>query len=575
MRNNSIRTKTIYTAGICIFLLLFSSCNQDILDIENPAAIGVEQTWNSENATNAYLANLYARVMPGGWPSSSGAQFNGLSTDESVGVFNENTVTISSHAWAGSFENAYTSIRQINILLEGIDNGSNSEAVKASVKGQAYFLRAYTYFLLLRVYGGVPVILEAQSQDEDLEVSRNTSLEVFDQIYADLDLSIDLLNGQAFAEDDKGRIGEAAAVALKGRVALYKASPLFNPNNPYGNSYWQEAYTLTNAAKERLDELDFGLIDNYGSIWDLNNEGNAEAVLTVKLTAPNKTGRNSSTPVWSLVDAYLMKDGLPKDQSSYTYDEQTFWQNRDSRLDATIVYHASIYELYGVSGRRQYVDPDLGVATLIYSTDVNTGGVTGISVRKGTQPQLPREDVSQAEIDWIEIRYAEVLLNFAEAANEIGNLAEAKEAVRQLRIRAGIEAGTADYGLDIATDADTMRDLILNERMIELAFEGKRFWDLKRHRRLSILDNTIEQGVSAKLKDEFFPIDETKKENFGYLPEDFEYTVGTRFKTIATDVTFQVPDNIDFAPIPNAQLQKNPKLEQTNIWGGSFNPTLE
>lgn len=575
MKDNVIKKNIIKLMGMLTSIILLISCSQDILDIENPSAIGVDETWNSENATNAYLANLYARVMPVGWPSSSGAQYGGLSTDETVGVFNDNSVTISSHPWAGSFESAYTSIRQINILLNGIDSGSNTDAFKATIKGQAYFLRAYTYFLLLRVYGGVPVLLNAQDQDDDLEVARNTTLEVFDQIYADLDQSIDLLDGQVFADNDKGRIGAAAAIAFKGRVALYKASPLFNPSNPYGNQYWQEAYNLTKAAKEKIEGFGLGLNEDYGGIWDLNNEGNDEAVLTVKLTAPNKTGRNYATPVWSLVEAYLMKDGLPSDQSAYIYDEQTFWENRDPRLDASIVYNGSIYELYGIKGRRQYNDPDLGVATQIYSTDLNTGGVTGILARKGTQPELAREDISQAEIDWIEIRYAEVLLNLAEAANETGSLDEAKDLIRQLRIRAGIEMGTADYGLDIAADADSMRELILNERMIEMAFEGQRFWDLKRHRKLSILDSTVEQGVSAKLKSEFLPVDDTKKENYGYLPEDFIYTVGTRFKTIAAEVTFQVPSTIDFAPIPNTQIQKNPLLEQTNIWGGSFDPTLE
>ncbi|MGN6495497.1 MAG: RagB/SusD family nutrient uptake outer membrane protein [Agriterribacter sp.] len=579
--------------GLFAILAVSLACNKNVLDVKNLNAVDPALTWNDPALANAYLANLYKRVMPTGWPTRSGALYGGLAVDDTRGVIGEGTIQTTGHPWAGSFEDQYTDIRQINILLKEIETGTLEAAVKDKIVGQALFLRAYSYFLLVRVYGGVPLLLQAQDINEELEVTRASTAEIFTAIETDLDKAAQLLTGQTFVDNDKGRIGAASVAALKGRVALYKASPLFNPSNPYGNSYWQAAYTANLEAKNLLDASKFGLNSTYSGIWSTSNEGNKEAVLTVKFTAPTKTdGRReqgarpgsqtandagADNPVWSMLQAYPMKDGYPAGSSpNYTYNEQTFWLNRDPRFNESIVYNGSIYESGGIAGRRQYTDDKIANNDDAYKTDPQARGGTGLYARKGMQPELKRAEVSQNSVDWIEIRYAEVLLNLAEAANETGKTADAIELVKQIRKRAGIEEGAGNYGIT-ATSREEVRALIYKERMIEFIFEGQRYWDLVRSRTLTALNGTIEKGVASTLKASNLPVDPVKKDNYGYLPEDFSYTFAAILKANATSVTFNIPEKYYFAPIPIAQIQKNPKLEQTMGWGdgAGFNPTLE
>jgi hypothetical protein len=567
------------------------ACNKNVLDVKNLNAVEPSLTWRDPALANAYLANLYARVMPAGWPTASGALYGGLAVDDSRGVINDNTIQITGHPWAGSFEDSYTDIRQINILLKEIEGGTLAAATKNKIVAQALFLRAFSYFLLVRVYGGVPLLLEAQNITDSLRVPRAATIDIFKAIETDLDKSIQLLEGEAFADNDKGRIGQAAALAFKGRVLLYKASPLFNPAHPYDNAHWQAAYAANLDAKTKLDAMGFGLNADYSGIWSINNEGNKEALLTVKYTAPTKTnGRRESgirpgsqtandagadNPVWSLLQAYPMKDGFAAGSSpTYAYNEQTFWLNRDPRFDATIVYNGSRYETGGIAGRRQYTDDKLATNDDAYTTDPQSRSGTGLYTRKAAQPELKRAEVAQNSVDWIEIRYAEVLLNLAEAANETGHTPDAINLIKQIRQRAGIEAGAGNYGVTAAT-RDDVRKLIYNERFVEFIFEGQRFWDLKRARTLTSLTGLVEMGVQSTLKPQHLPVDQAKKDSYGYLPEDFNYTVAPILKAAASAVTFSVPAKFYFAPIPLTQIQKNPNLAQSTDWGGTFNPALE
>lgn len=574
---------------------LMLSCNRNVLDVKNLNAVEPKLTWTDPKLANAFLANLYNRVMPNGWPARSAALYGGLPVDEKRGVINSTTIQTTSHPWSGSFEDSYADIRQVNILLKEIESGTLDAATKDKIVGQALFLRAYSYFLMVRVYGGVPLLLEPQNLTDSLKVPRASTAEVFNAINTDLDKSIQLLQGQPFVDGDKGRIGLGAVLALKGRVALYKASPLFNPAHPYDNAYWQDAYNANVTAKTQLDAMGFGLNADYAGIWSTGNEGNKEAVLTVKFTAPTKTdGRNeqaarplsqtanatgADNAVWSMVKAYTMKDGYPAGSSpNYAYSDQTFWQNRDPRFNASIVWNGSIYETGGIAGRRQYTDDILATATDSYSPNPSTSNwsFTGLYARKGLQPELKAAEVAQNSVDWIEIRYAEVLLNLAEAANETGHTADAIALLRQLRQRAGIEAG-ADNSYGITTsNRDAVRGLIYNERFVEFIFEGQRFWDLKRARTLLSLNGTAQQGVASTLKPSNLPVNDAKKNAYGYVSEDFNYTINTLYRTTVDNVTFTLTDNIYFAPIPLAQIQKNPNLKQTLGWGdGTFNPTLE
>lgn len=570
-------TYTLYL--ICISLSL-SGCKKS-LDLKNTGAFDPASVWNDPQLANAYLTNLYATTLPSGWPVNSGGNADELSGNLPEGAVSTNNALFKS--WP------YDLIRNINILLTEIDKGTLPAGTKEKMKGQAYFLRAWVYFNVVKLYGGVPILEQPLGVKDDLSAGRNSTKACFDFIEADLNKAINALPNQ-YIGGDRGRIDKAASLAFLGRVMLYKASPQFHPSNPYGNTDWPKAYEANKMAKVQLAGMGFGLNPDYAAIWAKNNKGNKEAVMSVLFMAPNRmNGRlenqcrplsesidasGGDQPVWEMVAAYPMKDGLqPGISLKYPYDLQTFWKDRDPRFYASVVYNGSIYELSRIAGRRQYTAN--GVASI---DDVFGGGEqgdfhrTGFFPRKGMDPGLLKSEVTKNETDWIEIRYAEVLLNFAEAANETGKSNEALEALIQIRKRAGIEAGADQlYGLGGSIGTAEIRDAIYFERRIEFIYEGQRFNELRRTRRLNEIDGMRKNGLLATLKSDKAAED---GKTFKLLPEDFTYKIQPLFSN-GTNL-MSAPERYYFFPIPRVEIEKNPKLLQNKGWdGGTFDPTLE
>ncbi len=563
---------------IVVCLAVFSlGCNK-ILDVENISAFDPKKVWNDPQLTNAYLTDLYRRTMPGEWPVN-----NGGNADELAGILEAGAVQVNN----GSFKVwPYDKIRDINILLEEIDKGALEAKVKDPVKGQAYFLRAWNYFNAVMTHGGVPILTKAQGIKDDLQVPRNSTKECFEFIEADLQQALALLPTK-FSGADRGRVDKPAVLAFLGRVLLYKASPLFNPSNPYNNTYWATAYTANKKAKDDLAAQGYALMNTYGAMFNKANEGNSETVLSVLFMKPNrsngrredmcrplsesKNATGGDQPIWEMVEAFPMKDGLQPGSSAYPYNVQTYWENRDPRFYVNVVYNGSVYELSGKSGRRQYTMQ--GIAT---NEDMFGPGQlfnrTGFYPLKGLDPTLLQPVVTENDLDWVEIRYAEVLLNFAEAANETGRSAEALDVLVQIRKRAGIEPGGSNlYGLSAGMTREQLRDAIYHERRIEFIYEGKRFTDLRRARKFAQLNGMKKHGLLATLKAGKNPGD-----GAAYLlqPQDFTYQVVPLISN-GTNV-MSVPDSYYFFPIAQSEIEKNPKLIQNAGWNnGTFNPTLE
>lgn len=562
----------IVTLSLLMVGAFIQGCkNNDLLNLQNPGAYNPDDVWKDPKLANAYLVDVYASLP--GWPTNQGDW-----ADESIGILGPDQVTPTN----GNFQYwPYSTIRKINILLQDIDKGSLAESVKTPLKGQAYFLRAFHYFKTVVHHGGVPLITTPQLLTDSLSVPRSSTADCFALILSDLDKAIAALPNK-YTGSDFGRIDKAAATAFKGRVELYKASPQFNPSNPYGNTYWQSAYTTNKAAKDLLTSLGYALNPDYGSIW--LQEQNSENVMTVVYQNPGKTNSREScirplsqaknctggdNPIWELVASYPMKDGKqPGTSDKYAYDIQTFWQNRDARFDATIAYNGSILPLGVSPDRRQYtdilvggVDDGFGVGQLFNRS--------GFYTKKGMDNSLTQAQADLNAVDWTEMRFAEVLLNFAEAANETGHSDEALAVLKQIRQRAKIEPGTDGlYGLKANMTREETRSAIYHERYIEFPFEGKRFWDLRRTRQLSKINGMVKNGLLAQLKPGIDPTDRSKV----LLSSDFTYTV--RELIINGPKTMVTPDSYYFFPIAQSEIEKNPKLKQNKDWGGTFDPTL-
>jgi len=606
MKQYKMIRRTIVATAVLLVAVL-PSCKKDFFEL--PDTTGIDSyIWHDEGAVNLLLNKGYALIMPQ-WPvigsiHNTSDELNNANTAFLYGTLNENSVTdIGTGTSIAS--NRYFDIRRCNLGIENLSDTSASTLPKATrdlFRGQFFALRALVYFRLVTIYGGVPLILTAQDPgSDDLNVPRAKTSECIAQIAKDLDSAAAYLPRNWINPNDLGKFTKAAALALKGRVLLYWASPQFNPTNI--TTRWEEAYTACKAAYDNCIADGYQLLANYANIF--TSEDHREVIIVRKyntardwgtnienVTRPyseSSAGSGSNQPTWNLVQSYLKKDGLPITSTDTTikYNPVFFWQNRDPRFDASVAYNTNVWALSGKAGRKQYTYtgtseesgstpatgfyckrlcvPALTAAQAVYNS--NTGGGSGM--------------------DWIEMRFAEVIINLAECASETGRMVEAKNMLRMIRQRAGIVAGGFDYGLDIATDIPSMRTLILNERQIEFAMEGKRYWDLRRTRNLGLI--TPRQSYKAVPKSPYVAgtgTDPTKiyldkPDAFGVRPKDTaNWNNQNVYTTIFTSSPLSIegtnvislPDKYYFYALPNLFISSF-VIQQTNGWlNGAFDP---
>lgn len=569
--------------SIYLFLLctLMVSCTK-ILD-KKPLD-KVSDVWNDPDLANAYMNRIYAVNLPG-WNSDYAAYSDETSGGGSYmyGQLTENSVDY----WP------YDNIRDINELIDNIDKGSLSTADKKSLKGQAMFFRAWQYWEMVKRYGGVPLILHAQSLNDDLLVKRNKTSECVKQIIADLDSAIAYLPAITPTDPaNDGHVHKGTAMAVKGRVLLYYASPQFDPNQSAAGR-WQAAYQANKDARDYLQSKGFGLFSNFTTLWF--NEMNKEDIFVRRyLYTPNNSlswhnwsaatrpldisqgATGANRPTLEMVNAFPMKDGkaINDPTSTYTYDSNYFWKNRDPRFWQTVVYNGAFFQVDNnglAPGRIQWT---------YVGGEQNNPTITGFYMRKAVDTTQTSIQAYNSSTDWVEIRYAEVLLNLAEAANEVGNTAEAYPLLTVIRARAGIDPGGDNlYGLKEGMDQNEMRQAIRLERQIELAYEGKRFWDLRRWRAFeSTLNGTRRHGHTITLK---VPATQWNNLRNSMTPQQLYDLLQTSYTTYF-DHTVKLLDtqfDIDWKPeyyffaIPTSTLELNSNLEQTKGWAnGTFDP---
>ncbi|MDF7816443.1 RagB/SusD family nutrient uptake outer membrane protein [Runella sp. MFBS21] len=554
-----------------VTLISFTQCEK-VLDKRDLTAIPEQAVWNDIALATAYVNQLYVDNMPT-WPTNASGD-----SDESGGggayMFGQLTIDGVDY-WP------YNQIRNINVLLKNLGSGSLTKSQQDPLKGQALFLRAWQYFQLVSRYGGVPLVLEPQEITADLLVSRSKTSECIAQIIKDLDESASLLPVK-WDNIDAGRITKGAVLAFKARILLHYASEQFNPTQL--PERWTTAYAATKAAKEALEGAGHALFADFGKLWYTEGNANPEIILATRFINPGRThNRDACTrpldeaqnctganyPTISMVEAFPMKNGLSIKDPNSGYDATAFWLNRDPRFAATVAYNGSLWELSGKTGRTQWT----------FLGSQQTGNTnTGFYCRKAIFEGYKPNETELSGTDWIEIRFAEVLMNFAEAANEIGNPAEALDVLKAIRKRAGIEAGANGlYGLKANMSKTEMRQAILLERKIEFAFEGKRSADMRRRRLYdSELNGTKRKGYQINLiafngsKNDFF-------DAFAKGTIDLNKNYNTYFRNDVRDL--DLTQSINFKPeyyffaIPRTHLEKNANLKQTNGWdGGSFDP---
>jgi starch-binding outer membrane protein, SusD/RagB family len=568
-----MKSRLIINALLCSAILLIAPGCHKVLDKNDLTAVDPATVWNDPKLANAYVTNLYNDLMPGMPQGSSSI------TDEGVPNGNTdplllNTATIDTwDYWP------YATIRKINILFANIDKGTLPDNDKNGLRGQAYFWRAWAYFGMVRNYGGVPLVLDVQSTDnlEALSMNRNLTSECITQIVKDLDAAIAVLPNNWPGED--GKITKGAAMAFKGRVLLFYASPMFNPTND--KTRWQAAYDANKGAIDYLRTQGKGLYADYSKIWD--DELNKEVIMVRRYAFPaasyfqggvrpinySKDATGVDRPSLELVNAFPNKDGSPFNASApQAYD--TYFQGRDDRFYATVSYNggapylADMFTANGGSGTRMWTYADQSGTR----ADGQLPSTSSFYRVKGLDKTIDRNTVYNSGTDWPEIRFAEVLMNYGEAANETAKYSEALGVLYEIRTRAGIlPGGNGHYGITASTEND-IRKAYLDERFVEFAFENKRFDDLRRLRKLTILADDVNKrrGLSIVLKPgQAAP---TGMEDINVIYPRFNVSV----ITVDTD-NITLGEGYYFHGIPKKYLDRDPKLKQTKGWdNGDFDP---
>src|SRR5690606_12078958 len=247
---------------------------------------------------------------------------------------------------------AYEAVRRTNMFLTKVDGSVLENDEKASLTGQVKFLRAKLYFDMVKRYGGVPIITEPQDLDDDLFVKRATTDESFEFIIKEMEEAIDLLP-ETYGDRsvDVGKINKHSAKAFLGRVWLFWASPLYNPDNIA--SRWEAAATIN---KEVIESNVYRLHDDFRRIMlDKNNEEEIFSVQFLKTlrehgwdswAMPDSRSRQDASrhcPVQEFVDAFEMKNGKSIDDPTSGYDPADPYVNRDPRFDATLIVNGSVF----------------------------------------------------------------------------------------------------------------------------------------------------------------------------------------------------------------------------------------
>lgn len=376
--------------------------------------------------------------------------------------------------WKGS----YNAIRKANLALSKLPTVEMSEEDRTLLSAQIYFFRAYLYSSLIRQFGDVPYVDEVLDLESGKNVQRTDYKEIYKKMMTDYNLAIAGLPEKWDGEND-GRVTKGAARAMKARFALY-----FHDFEVAAS----ESKSVIDSGKYKL--YDEGNTGKYKELFWEKTDGCDEFILSVQYNAPARThyligwqcfpdlGWGGINPTQSLVDAFEDKDGAPIKKSKI-YNEKKPFDNRDPRLEVCVLHDGET--MYGRTVK---------VAPLKSSGNTGIGQhndatATGYYQQKWLDPSIdPASTGWDMGKDWVVIRYAEVLLTYAEAKNELKALdQEAFDAVNQIRRRVGMpELQKTDPSKPTYCGSqEELRQRIRNEWRVEFALEGgKRMWDIRR-----------------------------------------------------------------------------------------------
>ncbi|WP_300602072.1 RagB/SusD family nutrient uptake outer membrane protein [Niabella sp.] len=527
-------------------------------------------------STNKTVPSAPTRMSAGNWSPSNMRYYNSSDGAGEIGSWLK---------WGG-----YHGNRKANTALKYLDNlpPTVSTRFRNRLKGEATFVRAMQHWFLFQKWGGIPIVNVAYEASDDVIQPRNSVKSVVDFIVSECDRAITLFPDEPYSfASEIGRPDKGTAMALKSRTLLYAASPLYN-----GDGYNHSGDTLICygsadpkrwelAAKAAQDVVDLGWYNlyvandptkrngtrNYKELffaWGVNYQNNKEFIYSRIRTTNRDTendnfpsgftnAKGGTCPSQDLVDAYEMADGTLFNWNDPVKKANPY-VNRDPRFYASIIYNGAKYDKFASHN---------GSPTNQYNFDIYEGGKNKAGLSQTETGYYLMKFMDYENVNpvtgsggtyhcWPYFRYAEILLNLAEAGNEAGGPGYVApgaarpltpvEAIDLIRARAGMpDIATSFAKRGIALTKENLRTQIRNERRIELAFEEHRYYDVRRW--MIITDGYIRGVKTTKNSDQTFSYDPNiQAEKKVFDPKHYFY------------------------PIPQVEINRNYLLRQNPGW---------
>lgn len=540
-------------------LLTTTSC--DFMDCDESDNYTLQEIQGSYNRVKQFVTSIYG-YLPSDFCNTHGAMLD-ATTDDAIHVYESSAIQrIVNGTWSANytvddkFAYYYNAIHDANYYLTTLsgltfdtwENGDDYQDWMQNYDNYQYqvrFLRAYFYFELVRRYQNVPLITKPLSQTETNQIEPSSAQEVLKFIINECtEIAPKLpIKSTSIAQAENGRATRAMAMALKSRAALYAASPLYSTNGD--NAKWTEAAKASHDIIASAGELGLGL-DTYANLFKSKNYNSKEVILC-RPTGTSKTFEQANYPMGvtggntttcsteNLASAFEMKDGRAFDWNDPTMKANQY-KDRDPRFYLTIVHNGMLWPA------KKAVDISEGGANGLPLTNATT---TGYYLRKYVDNSISFEAGSTTAAthhNWILFRYAEVLLNYAEAMIHVNGNCDYKDATYTMSAREALNAVRKRAGIPevAACSQDEFLMRVKHERRVEMAFEGQRFWDLRRWKNLDETKNIYAVRITH---------------HDGVLSYE---------KTLLSERS--VSNKLYFYPIANVELFKNKKLVQNSGW---------
>ncbi|MEI6754500.1 MAG: RagB/SusD family nutrient uptake outer membrane protein [Paludibacter sp.] len=514
-----MKNKKLYSIVVSgILLLNFFGCQSNFLDtgydtMQTPQIIATNRSTLFLFA-NQFYANLQQSgfsIIDNNLLAAASDEAQQVASSSSAQTFNNGMITSYNNPLSGYYKNYYDGIRAVHFFLDysknyrqflalNRDTIFESDQYQLDIKNikwyraEAHIAQAYYYMELIKLYGGVPLVNGLLEQTSNLYIPKSPYDSVVNFIVSEIDtykkdLQVNWKTDTQFAASD-GRFSLGSALAIKTRVLLYAASPLHNPNNDVVK--WQRA---ASAANDLINTsgLNLFLATSYANYFIGNNPlTSTETILAIRSSANNTIekqnypiatpgGSTGECPTENLVSQYEYV-GIPYAANRYA--------NRDPRFAASIVYNGSVWNsrvINQLPGGTDDLTKSKASPTGYYLKKFLTDNLNLTASTPGT-----------AQHQWVVFRYAEILLDYAEAMNEAygpdyaptGYTMNARQALIKVRARASNSLPAIT-----TTAVSDFRNAVKHERMIELAFEGHRYWDLLRWKDAETVLNKPVQGV--------------------------------------------------------------------------------